>query len=108
MFGANAVVPDDDDSFVEQAVTSWRAMSAEAETPSAAAEAAPPAAPVAEGQPAAAPQLQPAATGTGGGGLIDRSKLSAAIAREDGMRASGGTSGAALGNLANRMRKLEG
>ena len=106
MFGVNAVVPDDDDSFVEQAVTSWRAMSAETDTPSAAAEAAQPAA--AEAQPAAAPQLQPAATGTGGGGLVDRSKLSAAIAREDGMRASGGTSGAALGNLANRMRKLEG
>jgi len=66
------------------------------------------AAAAAEAQPAAVQQVRPAATGTGGGGLIARSKLSAAIAREDGMRASGGTSGAALGNLAKRMRKLEG
>lgn len=109
MFGANAVVPDDDDSFVEQAVTSWRAMSAETDGAGTGAEAAQPAA---AAQEADAAQLQPAAaTGTNGGGLIDRSKLSAAIAREDGMRASGGetgTPGAALDKLAKRMRKLEG
>ncbi|MGI9414044.1 MAG: ATP-binding protein [Hyphomicrobiales bacterium] len=114
MFGPNAEPEQSDDGFVEQVVTSWRVMDTEAEPAVAGAETAQP---NAAAQAAAAVQQQPIAAATAapaastGGGLIDRSKLSAAISRDDGMRASAGdagTPGAALDKLAKRMRKLEG